>query len=145
LLLLQLLHFVSHPFGGDATVAHQDTTLRGRMRPGAAALVVSSFIAILSVVPLGHAAMPELECHADEQTRIDPITLDADHSDVSDIYLIRGGQLFITTPGEAEYLYNKVVEVEPGRFVSVTADPGRKLVVVHTHELDIRVTRFFCR
>ena len=98
--------------------------------------------------------MPELECHADVQTRIDPITLDADHSDVSDIYLIRGGQLFITTPGEAEYLYNKVVEVEPGRFVSGhktllltarTADPGRKLVVVHTHELDIRVTRFFCR
>jgi hypothetical protein len=98
--------------------------------------------------------MPELECHADEQTRIDPITLDADHSDVSDIYRIRGGHLFITTPGEAEYLYNKVVEVEPGRFVSGhktllltarTADPGRRLVVVHTHELDIHVTRFFCR
>jgi hypothetical protein len=124
------------------------------MRPGAAALVVSSFIATLSVVPLGHAAMPELECHADEQTRIDPITLDADHSDVSDIYRIRGGHLFITTPGEAEYLYNNVVEVEPGRFVSGhktllltarTADPGRKLVVLHAHELDIRVTRFFCR
>ena len=62
--------------------------------------------------------MPELECHADEQTRIDPITLDADHSDVSDVYRIRGGHLFITTPGEAEYLYNNVVEVEPGRFLS---------------------------
>ena len=122
------------------------------MRPGAAALVVSSFIATLSVVPLGHAAMPELECHADEQTRIDPITLDADHSDVSDIYRIRGGHLFITTPGEAEYLYDNVVEVEPGRFVSGrktllltarTADPGRKLLVLHVHEVDISVTRFF--
>ena len=98
--------------------------------------------------------MPELECHADEQTRIDPITLDADHSDVSDVYRIRGGHLFITTPGEAEYLYNSVVEVEPGRFVSGhktllltarTADPGRKLLVLHVHELDIHVTRFFCR
>ena len=72
----------------------------------------------------------------------------------SDVYRIRGGHLFITTPGEAEYLYNNVVEVEPGRFVSGhktllltarTADPGRKLLVLHVHELDIRVTRFFCR
>ena len=124
------------------------------MRWGAAALIVSLFVATFSVIPLGHAAMPELECHADEQTRIDPITLDADHSDVSDIYRIRGGHLFITTPGEAEYLYNNVVEVEPGRFVSGhktllltarTADPGRKLLVLHFHELDIRVIRFFCR
>jgi hypothetical protein len=124
------------------------------MRRCAAALIVSSFITTLSVVPLGHAAMPELECHADEQTRIDPITLDADHSDVSDIYRTRGGHLFITTPGAAEYLYNSVVEVEPGRFVSGhktllltarTADPGRKLLVLHVHELDIHVTRFFCR
>jgi hypothetical protein len=52
------------------------------MRRRVIALIVSSSIATLSVVPLGHAAMPELECHADEQTRIDPITLDADHSDV---------------------------------------------------------------
>jgi hypothetical protein len=59
--------------------------------------------------------MPELECHADEQTRIDPITLDAEHNDVSDVYRIRGGHLFITAPREA------------------------------VHELDIRVTRFFCR
>jgi hypothetical protein len=124
------------------------------MRWGAAALIVNSFIATLSVVPLGRAAMPELECHADEQTRIDPITLEADHSDVSDVYRIRGGHLFITTPGEAEYLYNNVVEMEPGRFVSGhktllltarTADPGRKLLVLHVDELDIRVTRFFCR
>ena len=124
------------------------------MRRCAAALIVSSFITALSVVPLSHATMPELECHADEQTRIDPITLDADHSDVSDVYRIRGGHLFITVPGEAEYLYNNVVEVEPGRFVSGhktllltarTADPGRKLLVLHVHELDIRVTRFFCR
>jgi hypothetical protein len=124
------------------------------MRRRVIALIVSSSIATLSVVPLGHAAMPELECHADEQTRIDPITLDADHSDVNDVYRIRGGHLFITTPGEAEYRYNKVVEVEPGRFVSGhktllltarTADPGRKLLVLHVHELDIRVTRFFCR
>ena len=124
------------------------------MRRWTAVLIVSSFVATLSVAPLGHAAMPELECHADEQTRIDPITLDADHSDVSDVYHIRGGHLFITTPGEAEYLYNNVVEVEPGRFVSGhktllltarTADPGRRLVVLHFHELDIRVTRFFCR
>ena len=88
------------------------------MRRCAAGLIVSSFLATLGVVPLGHAAMPELECHADEQTRIDPITLDAEHSDVSDVYRIRGGHLFITAPGEAEYLYNNVVEVEPGRFVS---------------------------
>jgi hypothetical protein len=124
------------------------------MRRGVAAVIVSSLITTLSVVPLGHAAMPELECHADEQTRIDPITLDADHSDVSDVHRIKGGNLFITTPGRAEYLYNNVVEVEPGRFVSGhktllltarTADPGRKLVVLHFHELDIRVTRFFCR
>ena len=124
------------------------------MRRCAIALIVSSFISTLGVVPLGHAAMPELECHADEQTRIDPITLDADHSDVSDVYRIRGGHLFITTPGAAEYLYNSVVEVEPGRFVSGhktllltarTADPGRKLLVLHVHDLDIRVTRFFCR
>jgi hypothetical protein len=123
------------------------------MSRGIAALIVSSFVATLGMVPLGHAAMPELECHADEQTRIDPITLDADHSDVSDIYRIKGGNLFITTPGRAEYLYNNVVEVEPGRFVSGhktlltarTADPGRKLLVLHFHELDIRVTRFFCK
>ena len=88
------------------------------MRRWTAVLIVSSFVATLSVAPLGHAAMPELECHADEQTRIDPITLDAEHSDVSDVYRIRGGHLFITAPGEAEYLYNNVVEVEPGRFVS---------------------------
>jgi hypothetical protein len=124
------------------------------MRRDVAALVVSSFITTLCVVPLGHAAMPELECHADEQTRIDPIALDADHSDVSDIYRIKGGNLFITTPGRAEYLYNNVVEVEPGRFVSGhktllltarTADAGRKLLEIHFHDLDIRVTRFFCR
>ncbi len=37
--------------------------------------------------------MPDLECHADEQARIDQITLDADHSDVSDVYRIKGGNL----------------------------------------------------
>jgi hypothetical protein len=124
------------------------------MRRGVAALIVSSFITTLSVVPLGHAAMPELECHADEQARIDPITLDVDHGDVGDVYRIKGGNLFITTPGRDEYIYNNVVEVEPGRFVSGhktllltarSADPGRKLLVLHFHELDIRVTRFFCR
>ena len=124
------------------------------MRRGVAALIVSSFVTTLSVVPLGHAAMPDLECYADEQARIDPITLDADHSDVSDVYRIKGGNLFITTPGQAEYIYNNVVEVEPGRFVSGhktllltarTADLGRKLLVLHFHELDIRVMRFFCR
>jgi hypothetical protein len=103
---------------------------------------------------LRHAAIPDLECHADEQTRIDSITLDADHSDVSDIYRIKGGNLFITTSGRAEYLYNEIVEVEPGRFVSGhktllltarTADAGRRMLVLHFHELDIRVTRFFCR
>ena len=83
-----------------------------------------------------------------------PITLDADHSDVSDVYRIRNGHLFITTPGEAEYRYDNVVEVKPGRFVSGhktllltprTVDPGRKLLVLHFHELHIRVTLFFCR
>ena len=124
------------------------------MRRGVAALIVSSFITTLIVVPLGHAAMPDLECHADEQARIDQITLDADHSDVSDVYRIKGGNLFITTSGRAEYLYNEIVEVEPGRFVSGhktllltarTADAGRKVLVLHFNELDIRVTRFFCR
>jgi hypothetical protein len=124
------------------------------MSRGVAALIVSSFVTTLTLVPLGLAAVRDLECHADEQARIDPITLDADHSDVSDVYRIKGGNLFITTPGRAEYFYSNVVEVEPGRFVSGhktllltarTADPGRKLVVLHFHELDIRVTRFFCR
>ncbi|SRR6266481_9488237 len=124
------------------------------MSRGIAALIVSSCVATLGMVPLGHAAIPDLECHADEQTRIDSITLDADHSDVSDIYRIKGGNLFITTSGRAEYLYNEIVEVEPGRFVSGhktllltarTADAGRRMLVLHFHELDIRVTRFFCR
>ena len=124
------------------------------MSRGIAALIVSSFVATLGMVPLGHAAIPDLECHADEQTRIDSITLDADHSDVSDIYRIKGGNLFITTSGRAEYLYTEIVEVEPGRFVSGhktllltarTADAGRRMLVLHFHELDIRVTRFFCR
>jgi hypothetical protein len=124
------------------------------MSRGIAALIVSSFVATLGIVPLGHAAIPDLECHADEQTRIDSITLDADHGDVSDIYRIKGGNLFITTSGRAEYLYNEIVEVEPGRFVSGhktllltarTADAGRRMLVLHFHELDIRVTRFFCR
>jgi hypothetical protein len=123
------------------------------MRRGFAGLV-SSIISTLSVVSLGHSATPDLECYADEQARIDPITLDADHSDVSDVYRIQGGNLFITTPGQAEYIYDKVVETEPGRFVSGhktmllsarTADLGRKLLVLHFYELDIRVTRFFCR
>jgi hypothetical protein len=121
---------------------------------GIAALIVSSFVATLGMVPLGHAAVPDLECHADEQARIDPITLDADHSEVSDSYRIKDGNLFITTPGRSEYLYNRIAEVEPGRFVSGhktlllaprTADAGRKVLVLHFHELDIRVTRFFCR
>ena len=124
------------------------------MSRGIAALIVSSFVATRGMVSLGHAAIPDLECHADEQTRIDSITLDADHSDVSDIYRIKGGNLFITTSGRAEYLYNEIVEVEPGRFVSGhktllltarTADAGRRMLVLHFHELDIRVTRFFCR
>jgi hypothetical protein len=124
------------------------------MSRGVAALIVSSFITTLTVVPLGLAAVPDLECHADEQTSIDPVTLDADQSDVSDVYRIKGGNLFITTSGRAEYLYNEIVEMEPGRFVSGhktlllnarTADAGRKLLVLHFHELDIRVTRFFCR
>src|SRR6266853_5000916 len=124
------------------------------MSRGVVACIVSSFVTTLTLVPLGLAAVPDLECHADEQTRIDPITLDADHSDVSDVYRIKGGNLFITTPGRAEYLYNNVVEVEAGKFVSGhktllltarTADPGRKLLVLHFQELDIRVTRFFCR
>jgi hypothetical protein len=123
------------------------------MRRGIAILIVSSMISTISV-SLGHAAPPDLECYADEQARIDPITLDAEHSDVSDVYRIKDGSLLITTPGGTEYVYNEVVETESGRFVSGhktmllsarTADLGRKLLVLHFHESDIRITRFFCR
>jgi hypothetical protein len=44
------------------------------MSRGIAALIVSSFVATLGMVPLGHAAIPDLECHADEQTRIRYLT-----------------------------------------------------------------------
>jgi hypothetical protein len=56
--------------------------------------------------------------------------------------------LFISEPDSAEYLYGKVIEIEPGRFVAghktLLFTDATRLVAVHVHGSDIRASLFVC-
>lgn len=100
------------------------------------------------------AAVPDMTCHAQIETQISPITLDGKLGTPREVYRFSNGDLFISRPDRGEYRYNKVTEVEPGRYTSGHKTlilsfpppiPGtERLLVVHSDVIDIRVTVFAC-
>ncbi len=100
------------------------------------------------------AAVPDMTCHAYLETQISPVTLDGTLNSPREVYRFRNGDLFISRPDRAEYRYNQVTEVEPGRYTSghktliLTFPPPipgtERLLMVHSDVIDIRVTVFAC-
>jgi hypothetical protein len=96
--------------------------------------------------------VPDIICRETHFVFIDPRTLDVKEQKSQTIYRFAAGSMFITPADRGEYLYNKVVEVEPMRYTS-----GHKIIqfessgtqfdtaiLVHTHRDEVRVSRAVC-
>jgi hypothetical protein len=66
------------------------------------------------------------------------------------LYRLKSGNLYLSSPDRTEYLYNKVIEVEPMRYASghktlqfESAD-FRTAILVHSYRDEVRVSRANC-
>lgn len=100
----------------------------------------------------GWAAMPDVVCHLEREAQVEPITFEMKLSAPRQTYRFKNGELFISGPDRSEYLYGKLVEVEPGRFTvghktllygDIVAGRDR-LLMFHADRLDMRITQFVC-
>jgi hypothetical protein len=101
------------------------------------------------------AAVPNVTCQLQRQTRIDPSTFASTISAHSETYRITNGKLYLSSPHRTEYFYNDVIEIEAGGrylsghktliFVRETSSRADRMLAFHADELDIRVSEFRCR
>jgi hypothetical protein len=96
------------------------------------------------------AALPDLVCQELRVIQVDPRSLRVQESESRTLYRFKSGNLYLSSPERAEYLYNKVIEVEPMRYVSghktlqfESAD-FRTAIFVHSYRDEIRVSRASC-
>lgn len=107
---------------------------------------LSGFLLIQPAV----AGMPDLLCRATKATIIEGSTLEASTVAWPDIYRFSSGKLFISSPGQKEYLYGTVRELEPHRFtvgymtLLVDDRDERKILVVHADKLAPKVVALHC-
>lgn len=96
------------------------------------------------------AAVPDLVCQELRVIQVDPRSLTVMEFESSTLYRFRSGSLYLSSPDRTEYLYNKVTEVEPMRYVSghktlqfESAD-FRTAIFVHSYLDEVRVSRAHC-
>jgi hypothetical protein len=108
------------------------------------------FLSSLIATPQAHSAVPDLICQELRVVDVDPRSLKVEAYDSRTLYRFKSGQLFLSSPDRGEYLYNKVTQTEPLRFVSghktiqFESDVFRTVILVHTYLDDVRVSRGSC-
>jgi hypothetical protein len=97
--------------------------------------------------------VPDLTCQEARYVRVDPRSLAVQERTSQTIYRFKSGSLYLTPTDRGEYLYGKVVEVEPMRYSSGhkviqfegNGSPFLTAVLVHTYRDEVRVSRASCR
>ena len=120
-------------------------------------IIHAAFLAALSTtvaVGFARAAVPDMLCHLQRQTIVDPITLETAPSATREVYRFKDSELFISSAERPEYHYNKVLEVEPGKYVSghktlmLNSEPYRsgtsRLLMFHSDAGDVRLAIYAC-
>jgi len=110
------------------------------------------YILALTVWTVGAsgAPLPELVCQELRVIQIDPKSLLTREYDSRTLYRFKAGSLYLSSPERAEYLYNKVREVEPLRYVSghktiqFESSDFRTMILVHSYLDEVRVSRAAC-
>lgn len=98
------------------------------------------------------AGVPDMICRDTGTLNVMPFTLDTWKSNDQVLLRFKSGNLYLSWPNRDEFLYNTVVEQEPGRFVSAyktimfpLGDKDFKSgTVVHSDYLEVRVTKINC-
>lgn len=81
---------------------------------------------------------------------VDPRSLRVQEFAGRTLYRFKSGNLYLSPPDRTEYLYNKVIEVEPMRYVSghktlqFESSDFRTAIFVHTYRDEVRVSRANC-
>lgn len=109
-----------------------------------------AFAMYLALPSAWAAAVPDLVCQELRVIRVDPQSLGVREFESRTLYRFRSGNLYLSSPDRTEYLYNKVVEVEPMRYVSghktlqfESADFATA-IFVHSYRDEVRVSRATC-
>jgi hypothetical protein len=95
-------------------------------------------------------AVPDLICQELRVVQVDPRSLAVKEYESRTLYRFKSGNLYLSSPDRAEYLYSKVTEVEPMRYASghktlqfESAD-FRTAIFVHSYRDEVRVSRASC-
>jgi hypothetical protein len=111
-------------------------------------------LALLAITSATYARpLPDLVCRETRLVFVDPISLAVQEYESRTIYRFKSGSLYILTTDRTEYLYNKVIEVEPMRYTSghkVIQFEGNGIefhtaILVHTYRDEVRVSRAKCK
>lgn len=96
------------------------------------------------------APIPDLLCQELHVIQIDPHSMRVQEFESRTLYRFKAGILYLSSPDQDEYLYNKVVEVEPMRYTAghktfqfETAN-FRNAILVHTFKDEVRVSHTNC-
>ena len=112
------------------------------------------WILILCLISFTAAALPipDIVCRETRLVLIAPKSLAVQEQESQTVYRFKSGSLYITPSDRGEYRYNKVVEVEPMRYVSghkiiqfeVGGSNFQTAIFVHTYLDEVRVSRATC-
>lgn len=117
-------------------------------------LTTIKMIALLAITSCAVARpIPNLICQESRSTFIDPISLVAQARESQNIYRFKSGNMYIKPVDRSEYLYNKVTETEPMRYISAhkiiqfegSGQEFQSVVLVHAYKDDVRVSRATCK
>ncbi len=96
--------------------------------------------------------IPDIVCRETRLIFIAPKSLAVQEQESQTLYRFKSGSLYITPSDRGEYRYNKVVEVEPMRYVSghkvIQFEGGgsnfQTAIFVHAYLDEVRVSRAAC-
>ena len=105
---------------------------------------------VLWLQSAANAAVPDLVCQELRVVQVDPRSLKVQEHESRTLYRFKSGHLYLSSADRTEYLYNKVIEVEPMRYVSChktlqfeSAD-FRTAIFVHSYRDEVRISRANC-
>jgi len=98
-------------------------------------------------------SVPNLVCVESRIVNVDPRSLKVQEYESRTAYRFTDGNLYLARPEKKEYLYNKVVEVEPQRYTTGhkviqfegTPSEFKAAILVHAYRDEVRVSRLSCR
>ncbi len=91
--------------------------------------------------------LPDMLCQAREVLALNPKTFKTTQYESHEIYRFAKDKLFIQSPDREEYLYGKLTEIEPMRFIVghktiiFTSSEFTTATVIHSNDTEVRVVR----